>query len=449
VRPELVRYFEHARVPRYTSYPTAVHFGELEPATFARWLGALDPTTPLSLYVHIPWCRRLCWYCGCHTWISARQSRIDAYVELLLREIELVAHRLPEGMPVVHLHFGGGTPSTAGPRGLARILETLRRHFVFRTEAEIAIELDPREVDEALVDALAALGFTRVSLGVQTLDPAVQEAVGRIQPAERVFEVVERLRRAGLHHVSADLMYGLPRQTVASAASSAARLAELGLPRFAVFGYAHLPALKRHQRLVERHPLPDAAARVAQFEAIADTLTARGYRPIGLDHFARPEDELARAQAEGRLHRNFQGYTADPAAALVGFGASAISDLPQGYAQAAPDLLRWRRRVERGELPTTRGRPVDRLDRAIRAVIERIMCDLAVDLAEIAARFALPVALLEPDPARFAEVAALGLVEREGSRLVVPEAVRPLLRVVAACFDRYLTGGPLRHAAAL
>ncbi len=449
MRADLIRYFEHARVPRYTSYPTAVHFGALDHDTFADWLARLAPGTPLSLYVHIPWCRRLCWYCGCHTWISARQDRIDAYVDLLLREIDLVAARLPEGLPVVHLHFGGGTPSTAGPAGLARILARLRRHFTFRPDAELAIELDPRGVDGTLAAALVELGFTRVSLGVQTLDPAVQEAVGRIQPAAEVFAVVERLRRAGIPHIAADLMYGLPRQTPASAADSAARLADLGLPRFAVFGYAHLPQLKRHQRLVARHPLPDAAARVAQFEAINGTLAGRGYVAIGLDHFARPEDAMARARAEGRLRRNFQGYTVDPAEVLLGFGASAISDLPQGYAQNAPDLRLWRRRVQEGRLPTARGRPVSRIDRAIREVIERIMCDLAVDLDRIAARHGLPPALLEPDPQRFAEAEALGLVTREGARIRVPEDMRPLLRVVASCFDRYLVAGPLRHAAAL
>ncbi len=449
MRADLIRYFEHARVPRYTSYPTAVHFGALEADTFTRWLGELAPTSRLSLYVHIPWCRHLCWYCGCHTWISARQHRIDAYVELLLREIELVAARLPARLPVVHLHFGGGTPSTAGAAGLGRILAALRAHFDIRPEAEVAIELDPREVDAALVEGLVALGFNRVSLGVQTLDPAVQRAVARIQPAEQVFAVIERLRTAGLGRIAVDLMYGLPCQTVESAVDSATRLAALGIPRFAVFGYAHLPQLKRHQRLLERHPLPHAAERVAQFEAIAATLAAHGYEAIGLDHFARPEDPLARALHAGRLRRNFQGYTDDPAEALLGFGASAISDLPQGYAQSAPDLRLWRRLLGEGRLPTVRGRPVSRIDRAIREVIERLMCELAVDLEAVAARHRLPVALLEPDPARMAEAEALGLAVREGMRVRVPETMRPLLRVVASCFDRYLQAGPLRHAAAL
>lgn len=449
MRPDLVHLFENARVPRYTSYPTANHFGPLEATTFVAWLRELAPDSRLSLYVHIPWCRHLCWYCGCHTWIDAAGRRAGPFVERLLREIDRVAAELPARMPVVHLHLGGGTPSSVGPAGLCRILEHLRDHFAFAPDAELAIELDPREVDEALVETLAELGFTRASLGVQTLDPAVQEAIGRIQPAALVERTLHLLRAAGIGRISVDLMYGLPRQTVASIRESARRLADLGPTRFAVFGYAHLPQLKKHQRLVERHPLPGAAERVAQFEAVAEGLGRAGYVAIGLDHFARPDDDMAEAARTGRLRRNFQGYTVDPADALLGFGPSAISDLPQGYAQMAPDLNLWRRRVDAGEPATVRGRALTLVDRALRAVIERIMCDLAVDLGRIAADTGLPRALLEPDPARFAELERLGVVERAGEVIRVPEEMRPLLRVVAACFDRYLAPATARHAAAL
>lgn len=451
MRAELVRLFENDRVPRYTSYPTAPHFGpDVDAATYARWLGRLDPAAAVSLYVHIPWCRRLCWYCGCHTYVSARESRAVAYLDPLLREIDLVAARLPGRPAVAHLHFGGGTPQIVGGKGLARVREHLAARFDIPVDAEIAIELDPRGVDEALAGALADIGVSRASLGVQTLDPEVQRSINREQPAETVAAAAAALRRAGVDRLSVDLLYGLPRQSEASARDTARRVLDLVAPaRVAVFGYAHLPQIKRHQRLIPAGELPAALERVAQFEAIAEVFRSAGYVPIGLDHFARPDDPMSVALRERRLRRNFQGYTTDTAEVLLGFGASAIGSLPQGYVQNAIDLRAWREAVNAGRLPVARGRALGIEDRARREVIERIMCYGEVDLDEVAARHRLPPSRLSPDAARMSRAMALGLVRRRGSRIEVPAAYRPLLRVVASAFDRYLAPGTARHAVAV
>ena len=450
MRAELVRWFEHARVPRYTSYPTAPHFGPgIDAARYEAWLRALDPQLTLSLYLHIPYCRQLCWYCGCHTYITHRDDRVAAYLDLLLAEIDRVAALLPGRFRVVHLHWGGGTPSIVGPSGLRRTMERLRTRFAFMPDAELAIELDPRMVDAELAEALAEVGINRVSLGVQTLDPRVQEAINRPQPYRQVAECFRLLRRVGIRHFSVDLLYGLPAQTRASARESVERLLDLEPDRAAVFGYAHLPRLKRHQRLIDATSLPDAEERAAQFEAMAATFEDAGYVAIGLDHFARPGDSMACALAEGRLHRNFQGYTTDPADVLLGFGASAIGSLPRGYVQNAADLRAYRAAVAGGGLPIQRGLELSREDRAIRAVIERIMCYGEVDLAAIARQFALPVAMLAPDPERMAQLESLGVARRSGQRVVLEPGHRPLLRLLAAAFDRYLEPDSRRHAVAI
>ncbi len=450
MRAEHIRLFEGERVPRYTSYPTAPHFSTgVNGEEYAAWLAALTPEARLSLYVHIPYCRQLCWYCGCHTFITRRADRIAAYLAQLEAEIDLVAARLPAVMPVIHLHFGGGTPSIIGARGMERLLGHLRKRFAFLPDAELAIELDPRMVDGELVAALAEGGINRASLGVQTTDPRVQEAINRIQPVAQVAAVVARLRAAGIDHISVDLLYGLPHQTVATVRRTAHEILALAPDRAAVFGYAHLPRLKRHQSLIPEQALPDAKARAAQFEAIAESFERAGYVAIGLDHFARPGDSMARALAERRLRRNFQGYTTDPADALLGFGSSAIGELPAGYVQNHADLRHWRREVLAGRLPVARGLRLRATDRAIRVVIEQIMCFGSVDLDRIAAVQGVARPLLAPNEERMQRLVALGIARFDGTRITVPPENRPLLRLVAAAFDRYLEPGTQRHAVAI
>lgn len=449
MRDDLIAKYEARRAPRYTSYPTAPHFSEaVGAAAYEAWLVALSPTAELSLYLHVPYCRTMCWYCGCHTKITARDEPVDAYVAALRREIELVAARLPARMRARFVHWGGGTPTIVSPVAFRGMMALLRRRFALAPDAEIAVEIDPRRLPPEMVDALGASRVTRASLGVQSFDPAVQRAINRTQTFEETRDAARALRRAGVRGLNLDLLYGLPRQTVASCVETVERALELEPDRLAVFGYAHVPWMKTHQRLIRESELPDGRARVAQFEAIAARLLDAGYVRIGLDHFARPDDALAKAAAAGALRRNFQGYTTDPADALLGFGASAIGALPQGYVQNETQTLAWRRAVEGGRLATRRGVAVSPEDRLRREIIEQIMCAGRVDLAQTAARHGAAPSF-ETELAALRELEADGAVRVEGSLVRIEPGAELLMRNVAAVFDAYLAASERRHSRAL
>lgn len=450
MRPELVRLFEAARVPRYTSYPTVPHFSAaVGPAEHAAWLAAVPLDRPASLYLHVPYCKQLCWYCGCTTSISADSTRPAAYAALLAAELELVASHLPARLPLCHLHWGGGTPTSIGADAFRRLMAKIAERFAFLPDAEKAVEIDPRFLPAETIAALAETGIGRASLGVQSFEPEVQKAINRVQPLSDTLAVIDSLRAAGIEKINVDLLYGLPRQTVAGCRETVRALLPVLPDRFAIFGYAHLPSLKKHQKLIDARDLPDAVARVAQFEAMAEELEAAGYVAIGLDHFARPEDPMARAAAAGTLRRNFQGYTTDAAETLIGLGASAISSFREGYVQNHHELVPWRTAIRAGRLATMRGLVLSDRDRLERALIEEVMCFGRVDLAGIGARFGVPAERCPAAPERLAELERLGVVVREGTMLRVPEAYRPLLRVVAAVFDRYLEPTAARHAVAV
>ena len=332
-------------VPRYTSYPTAPNFSAaVDGPVYRGWLAALDAGATLSLYLHIPYCHDLCLYCGCHTKATRQHRPVAAYAARLAQEIALVARHAGQRR-VTHLHWGGGTPSTLGADLLQSLADELRRHFDLSALREHAIELDPRYLTPPLAQVLRDIGVNRASLGVQDFDAQVQRAVGRIQPFTMVKRAVETLRDAGIGSINLDLMYGLPRQTVDGVRQTAIMADELKPQRIAVFGYAHVPWFRPQQRLIDTAHLPGAPQRLAQAEAAHGILVQMGYQAIGLDHYARPDDPLTPAAKTGRLHRNFQGYTVDDADALVGFGASAISRLPQGFAQNAPDVAGYSRAI--------------------------------------------------------------------------------------------------------
>lgn len=437
-------------VPRYTSYPAATHFSaDVGADDYAAWLDILPQQERLSLYLHVPFCAELCLYCGCHTTVVRRYDPVADYADLLQREIGLVAGHLGEGRPVAHIHWGGGTPTMLSPRHLIDIAELLRRRFAICDDAEIAVEIDPRTLDLSRVGALAAMGVTRASLGVQDFNSEVQRAIGRLQSYDQTARAADWLCRAGIGSLNLDLMYGLPLQTVSSVVKSVRTALRLQPDRIALFGYAHVPWMKRHQALLPEENLPDAAERLGQMRAAAAAIVDAGYVAIGLDHFARPGDELARALRDRRLHRNFQGYTTDRAPSLIGFGTSSIGALPQGYVQNAASTVTWRDAIAAGQLATARGLVLTAEDRLRGAIIERLMCDLAVNLAHIASEHGRSPEDFAPDLARLDRIAEDGLVGRDGYRITVPEPARPFLRSVCAAFDPHLTPEPMRHSRAV
>lgn len=449
MKPEILRRYADRPLPRYTSYPTAPHFAALDEAEYRCWLSEVSEDVPASLYVHVPFCRSMCWYCGCHTTITARDEPIARYLDAVHREVELVAAALPGRPALGHIHFGGGTPTLMKPDQFAKLMTAIQHHFTLARDAEIAIEIDPRTLAPAMIRALARAGVTRASLGVQSFDPKVQHAINRIQSYEQTRSATNALRRAGIRAINFDLIYGLPHQDVASCLETVKRAVTLAPDRFAVFGYAHVPGFKRHQRKIDEAALADGAGRHAQAEAIADALVAAGYVRIGLDHFAKPDDPLAIAREGGRLHRNFQGYTTDSCPTLLGIGASSIGRLPRGYVQNAVLIGDYQRRMACGRLAASKGRAFAAEDRLRAAVIERIMCDHRVDLAEVCTPFGADPERLAASSTMLPELIRDGIARRERNSIALAEEARPLARVLAAAFDQYLGQRPARHSRAV
>jgi oxygen-independent coproporphyrinogen-3 oxidase len=439
-----------ARVPRYTSYPTAPHFhAGVDEAIYRNWLGDIAPGTPLSLYLHIPFCDTLCWFCGCHTTVVNSYSPVTGYLDLLLREIDMIAAALPGGVPVTHIHWGGGSPTMLRPSDVERLGTALKARFSISTDAEFAVEIDPRGFNAEMADALSRAGLTRASIGLQDCNIDVQRAINRIQSREETANVIALLRERGVGQLNIDLIYGLPHQTVAGLSETIAFACSLNPDRFAVFGYAHVPHFKKHQNLIPMRALPDLGARFAQAEAAHARLCEHGYIPIGLDHFARADDSMTIAQREGRLARNFQGYTTDNAPVLLGLGASSIGGLPQGYVQNISDVPSYRAAVERGRLPIARGIALNNEDRLRRYVIERLMCDLSVDLAAAAAAFGSSCDAFSESLAELAPLEKRGIVTISRNRVTVRPEWRTLTRLVCAAFDTYLARNVGKHAMAV
>lgn len=438
MRSELMKYAT-AEVPRYTSYPTAVQFHDgVDPDIYRQWLAELRPDDRLSAYVHIPFCAKLCWYCGCHTTVPNSYVKIMEYTDVLVREIELVASQVPNIEGISHLHFGGGTPTVLTEKDMARVMSALRDGFGLSAGAEVAVEMDPRGMTQEKVAGLAKNGVTRVSLGVQDFDPVVQEKINRIQSFDLVENTVTWLRGAGISDINFDLMYGLPTQTVDGAARSAELAVKLKPSRLAVFGYAHVPWFKKHQQMISEDDLPGMEERLAQAETVNAVLRQAGYVDIGFDHYALPDDPMAKALTDGTLRRNFQGYTDDPADVLIGFGASSIGETRNGFVQNNPHTLRWAEDVLAGRLPIARGVARTDDDRLHGAAIERILCNGELDLAEHCLRFGERFDALDEALPGLAVMASDGLLQMDGRKLTLTEDGRRFARPVAASFDKYL-----------
>jgi oxygen-independent coproporphyrinogen-3 oxidase len=439
------------RVPRYTSYPTAPHF---TPAVggdrYGRWLSELPADAELSLYLHIAYCAEMCWFCGCHTKITRQYAPVADYMDALWREVDMVAERLPSRMTVRHIHFGGGSPTILTPEDFVRTVAQMRERFAVKADAEVAVELDPRTADQDYVKAMARSGVTRASIGVQDFNDQVQKAINRIQPYEVTAQVIRWLREEGVPDINMDLVYGLPYQTIDSLRDTVDKAAAFDPKRIALFGYAHVPWMKKHQRLIAEDALPNSEERWAQYQMAEQRLVEHhGYVAVGLDHFARPDDELAIALRDKRMHRNFQGYTTDEAPVLLGFGASGIGSLPQGYVANEGTIHGYKDLIRAGKLATARGVPVSEDDRLRRAIIERLVCDLEIDLDKVAGPFGQSGAVFAPELARLAEMQADGICTVDGPRIVLTEEGRPLVRLVCAVFDKYLKAGEQRHSKAV
>lgn len=415
-------------VPRYTSYPTAAEFrptvgrSDMEAA-----LAGIADDQLLSLYVHIPYCHEICWYCGCNTGAANRAQRLASYLETLEADIGLVAKRLAGRGVVGRIAFGGGSPNAIAPDQFARLLTSLRWAFDAH-DALLSIELDPRSLSDAWFDAIAAAGIERASLGVQTLEPAVQRAIGRVQPFGLIENCVKELRRAGVRSINFDLMYGLPHQGLDELERTLRATIALRPERIALFGYAHVPHLIPRQRQIDGSALPDAELRFGQAELGRRLLVAAGYEPIGFDHYALPEDPLAIAAEEGRLKRNFQGFTDDQADAVIGLGASAISQFPHLIVQNEKNAGRYKVRVSSGLLPAEQGVLRTDEDRRRGRIIEQLLCCGKADTSGLLDQELLHK--LHPFMER-------GLATIEHGRLRLPDYARPYARVIASMFDNY------------
>lgn len=440
--------YEAREAPRFTSYPTAPHFSDaIGPDRYGEWLSQRPPQESLSLYVHVPFCAALCLYCGCQTAVVRNDAPVAAYADLLSRELDLVIARLPNTRLLSHLHFGGGTPTMLTALRLEALIGRIRREFTVEADAEIAIEADPRIMTTADIAAFARSGVTRVSLGVQTFDPKVQRTVRREQSLALTRELSEGLRRAGIRGLNFDLMFGLPHQSVANVVESVKLALELAPDRIALFGYAHVPWMKRHQALLPEQALPGIGERRAQFEAAAASILEAGYLQIGMDHFARPDDEMALLGRTGALRRNFQGYTTDRSSALLGLGASAISALPEGYAQNYASVPDYRAAILRGRLATVRGVALAPDDKLRAEIIQRLMCDFSADIGALCQEHGLDVATLAPDLQRLRPMIEDGLVTYDGGLVAIRPEARHLVRVMAAAFDAYAAHKQTRHSA--
>ncbi len=435
-------------VPRYTSYPTAPHFsGAVNGDVYTEWLRAVGAGDKVSLYLHIPFCHELCWYCGCFTKIVRRYKPVAGYVESLLQEIDMVAERLSGRPEATCIHFGGGSPTILEPRDWQRVMDRLRERFDVAADAEIAVEIDPRTMNEAYIRALADAGVNRASIGIQEFDEDIQRRINRVQPFAVTAQVVGWLRSNGIESLNLDLMYGLPKQTARHVEDMTARAHAFKANRIALFGYAHVPWMKSHQRLIRDDELPGLEERWRQATRAAEILVENGYVRVGFDHFALPGDPIA--GETGGVGRNFQGYTADTAETLIGFGASAISSFRQGYAQNVASLPSYTHSIEAGLLPVRRGIALTDDDRLRRFVINRTMCDMQVDAGAACEAHGLECGALDAEIDKLQPMARDGLVRIDGRTVTVTEAGRPLVRNVAAVFDAYLATGEGRHSAAV
>jgi len=427
--------------PRYTSYPTAIEFTEdVDVATYEQHLARANALRddPLSIYIHLPFCEHRCLFCGCHVIVTPHKKRALPYMDMLLKEIDLIAAQLPHRRKISQLHLGGGTPTYSPPHELDRILSHLFTYFERAPGAELAVEVDPRVTSREHLDTLAKHGFNRISLGVQDFTPRVQETIERVQSVEQTRDLIEHARSLGFRGVNVDLIYGLPFQEIESFERTIDIVLDLEVDRAAVYSFAFVPWIRGNQRSIQEEDLPAAEEKVALFAMARERFLNAGYEPIGMDHFARPDDELARAKREGRLRRNFQGYTVIPADDVIGLGISAIGDVRGGYFQNTKTLAQYERSVNAGELPLARGVTLSPDDELRRYVIHQLMCNGVIEVADVERRYDIRFAeIFEQDLARLALLVPEGLVTITSERIEATPVGEMFIRNLAMCFDIY------------
>ncbi|MEJ8560469.1 oxygen-independent coproporphyrinogen III oxidase [Yoonia sp. GPGPB17] len=424
-----------ARVPRYTSYPPATAFSAKTGEAFqVSCLKALNPAVPVSVYIHIPFCERLCWFCACRTQGTTTLKPVANYLRVVKDELALLRAALPAGITMGQMHWGGGTPTILPAPMIRELAQAVKEVIPPAPNFSFSVEIDPTLVDDDKITALAEMGMTRASIGIQDFALDVQEAIGRKQSYAATRACVESLRAAGITSLNADLVYGLPHQTPAKLANTIAKVRTLDPDRIALFGYAHVPTFSKRQKLIPHDALPDEEARYHLARQAAKAFTGSGYHAIGIDHFGKPEDSLTIAACSGHLRRNFQGYTDDTCPTLIGIGASSISQFAQGYVQNASATAAYIERVEAGKLSGHRGYEITAEDRLRASAINMLMCDFEIDLQKLDqhpnARDLLPIhkAILE----EFA-----GFVVATGQGLRITQAGRPLTRIIAQRYDGF------------
>ena len=426
-----------ARVPRYTSYPTAPHFGAgVNPGHFTDWVRRIAAGSEISLYLHVPFCRRLCWFCACRTQGTTSDAPVRAYAQTLKAELALLAQHLPPGVRLSRLHWGGGTPTLLPPDLIAELAQAVFAVAPMAENGEFSVEIDPNEIDDARLDALAAAGMNRASIGVQDFDPDIQKTIGREQSYELTRAAAEAIRARGVKSLNADILFGLPHQSPERIAQSVQKLLTLNPDRVALYGYAHVPWMSRRQQMIPSDAMPTPQERLKLFEVARELFLWDGYVEVGIDHFARPEDGMAKALKAGTLKRNFQGYTDDPSPVLVGLGASSISRFPQGFAQNVSGTGEYTKAIRAGEFATHRGHAFDGEDLLRARIIEAIMCDFRVSRAELLDRFAVTEMRLDELFAK-AQQEFDDMVRVDEFGLTIPERAKPLTRMIARCFDAY------------
>lgn len=428
------------KIPRYTSYPTAPHFSDkINGELYKSWLERIDENEELSLYFHIPFCHEMCWYCGCHTKISKRYAPIENYLHILLREISMIGDVLKKRHKVSHIHFGGGSPTILVPADFDLLMQKIRENFVVKDDAQIAIEVDPRSVNQEKVLSYQKNGVNRISIGVQDFDADVQAAINRIQPFEVVYDAVKLFQNAKINNINLDLVYGLPKQDLEKIRKNIYYSLLLKPTRIALFSYAHVPWMKKHMRLIKDEDLPNNFDKTAFYMMSKNMLQQNGYTAIGLDHFAKNDDSLNAAFTQQKLKRNFQGYSCDKSSIIIGFGASSISHLHQGYAQNIADFMQYEKAILNGQIPVVKGVEVRAQDIMRKEIIDNLMCYMQLNLDEILQKYNLEKNFFTPEISKLENLIKDGLVIFENNIIKINPETPQIARVVSSLFDEFFS----------